>query len=69
MTFAVQLKHTHWAEVLHKLGPVFAARAAADDTNDSFVADMDNWRALGLSQTFTITPTQETEHERPRRDD
>ena len=22
MTFAVQLKHTHWAEVVHKLGPV-----------------------------------------------
>jgi alkylation response protein AidB-like acyl-CoA dehydrogenase len=42
---------TDWVAVMHTLGPVFAARAAAHDANDSFVAD--NYAALKQHKVFS----------------
>jgi alkylation response protein AidB-like acyl-CoA dehydrogenase len=39
MKFPVDLAQTDWTAVVRTLGPTFAARAAAHDANDSFVAD------------------------------
>jgi acyl-CoA dehydrogenase len=42
---------TDWVAVVHDLGPTFAARAAAHDANDSFVAD--NYAELKRRKVFS----------------
>ena len=43
--------HTDWVAVVRDLGPTFAARAAAHDANDSFVAD--NYAELKQRKAFS----------------
>jgi len=43
--------HDHWVAVVRQLGPAFAARAAAHDADDSFVAD--NYKDLRAHRLFS----------------
>ena len=43
--------HDHWVAVVRQLGPAFAARAAAHDADDSFVAD--NYAELRTHRVFS----------------
>ena len=43
--------HDRWVAVVRQLGPAFAARAAAHDADDSFVAD--NYAELGAHRVFS----------------
>jgi alkylation response protein AidB-like acyl-CoA dehydrogenase len=47
----MDITQTDWAAVMRALGPAFAARAAAHDANDSFVAD--NYAALKQHKVFS----------------
>ena len=48
---------TDWMAVVRELGPTFAARAAAHDANDSFVAD--NYAELKKHKLFSVgVPTE-----------
>jgi alkylation response protein AidB-like acyl-CoA dehydrogenase len=43
--------HDHWVAIVRQLGPAFAARAAAHDADDSFVAD--NYAELRTHRVFS----------------
>ena len=43
--------HDHWVAVVRQLGPAFAARAAAHDADDSFVAD--NYKDFRAHRLFS----------------
>jgi alkylation response protein AidB-like acyl-CoA dehydrogenase len=45
--------HGRWVAVVHELGPRFAARAAAHDADDSFVAD--NYKDLRAHRLFSAS--------------
>jgi alkylation response protein AidB-like acyl-CoA dehydrogenase len=54
---SVDYKQTDWLAVVRELGPTFAARAAAYDANDSFVAD--NYAELKQYKIFSAgVPTE-----------
>jgi alkylation response protein AidB-like acyl-CoA dehydrogenase len=56
-TPAVDSGQTDWIAVVRDLGPAFAARAAAHDANDSFVAE--NYAALQRRKVFSAgVPTE-----------
>src|SRR5919197_2576592 len=50
-TPSVDTTRTDWVAVARQLGPTFAARAAAHDANDSFVAD--NYAELKRCKVFS----------------
>src|SRR5919197_36310 len=50
-TPSVDTTRTDWVAVARQLGPTFAARAAAHDANDSFVAD--NYAELKQHKVFS----------------
>ena len=50
-TPAAAARRTNWLTIVRELGPTFAARAAAHDANDSFVAD--NYTDLKKHQIFS----------------
>ena len=54
---------TDWVAVVRDLGPTFAARAAAHDANDSFVAD--NYAELKQRKAFSAWPEESTQSEAP----